>query len=289
LLIVALALILAGVALQKWVGSNTAINVSNVNDGSNVHIQTGIPAETLIDLAKKLGVAESERDAWMQKYRELESQLANRTDDLAKQAQAFLAEGRLQDAEQLFKQALDNDLKNAASNAFSLAGIKALQLNYPEAKRYYQQAVQLEPDNALYLNDLGYQLYTMGEYAQAEPLYQRSLAILENALGKDHPTVATSLNNLAGLYDTQGQYAQAEPLYQRSLVILENALGKDHPDVATSLNNLTGLYDTQGQYAQAEPLYQRSLVILENALGKDHPNTQTVRANLQAMRAHVKP
>ena len=33
----------------------------------------------------------------------------------------------------------------------------------------------------------------------AEALYGRSLAILEKALGPEHPLVAQSLNNLAGL------------------------------------------------------------------------------------------
>ena len=40
----------------------------------------------------------------------------------------------------------------------------------------------------------------MGDYAKAEPLYQRALKIREKALGPDHPDTATALNNLAGLY-----------------------------------------------------------------------------------------
>jgi hypothetical protein len=40
----------------------------------------------------------------------------------------------------------------------------------------------------------------LGDYAKAEPLFRRSLAILEKALGPDHPSVATSLENLAALY-----------------------------------------------------------------------------------------
>ena len=82
-----------------------------------------------------------------------------------------------------------------------------------------------------------------GRYADAEPLYKRSLAIYEKALGPDHPNVAGSLNNLAGLYNEQGRYADAEPLFKRSLAIYEKALGPDHPDVAQSLNNLAALYD----------------------------------------------
>ena len=40
----------------------------------------------------------------------------------------------------------------------------------------------------------------MGDYAKAEPLYQRALKIDEKALGPDHPRHAPSLNDLAGLY-----------------------------------------------------------------------------------------
>jgi len=43
---------------------------------------------------------------------------------------------------------------------------------------------------------------TQGKYAEAEPLYQRALAISEKTLGPEHPQVATSLNNLALLYQS---------------------------------------------------------------------------------------
>ncbi|MBE9118739.1 CHAT domain-containing protein, partial [Lusitaniella coriacea LEGE 07157] len=123
----------------------------------------------------------------------------------------------------------------------------------------------------------------MGNYAAAEPLYQRSLAIYEKALGADHPHVAASLNGLAGLYQAMGNYAAAEPLYQRSLTIDEKALGADHPHVATSLNGLAGLYQAMGNYAAAEPLFQRSLAIYEKALGADHPHVATSLNNLAAL------
>ena len=107
-----------------------------------------------------------------------------------------------------------------------------------------------------------------GRYAQAEPLYQRALAIREKALGPDHPDAAASLNNLAVLYDNQGRYEQAEPLYHRALAIREKVLGPDHPATAASLNNLAVLYRKQGRHGQAEPLYQRALAIREKALAK---------------------
>ncbi|MGJ3251913.1 MAG: tetratricopeptide repeat protein [Elainellaceae cyanobacterium] len=124
------------------------------------------------------------------------------------------------------------------------------------------------------------QLYQQGRYADAIPLAQRVLEILETALDENHPLVATSLNNLAELYRAQGNYAAAEPLYQRSLSIVETALGDTHPYFALSLNNLASVYRAQGNYAAAEPLYRRSLSIYETALDNTHPNVALSLNNL---------
>jgi CHAT domain-containing protein len=133
------------------------------------------------------------------------------------------------------------------------------------------------------LNELGMEQYRKAQYAQALESFQRSLAIREQALGANHPDVASSLNNLANLYHSQGQYSKAEPLYQRSLAIWEQALGANHPDVAVSLNNLAELYHSQGQYSKAEPLVQRSLAILEQALGANHPDVAVSLNNLASL------
>ena len=53
-------------------------------------------------------------------------------------------------------------------------------------------------------------LQDQGKLAEAEPLYQRSLANGEKTLGPDHPSVATRLNNLAVLLNMQvSQYPRA--------------------------------------------------------------------------------
>jgi tetratricopeptide (TPR) repeat protein len=130
------------------------------------------------------------------------------------------------------------------------------------------------------LNQTAYYLDRRAQYAQAEPLYQRALAINEQQLGPEHPDTARSLNNLAALYYTQGKYEQVEPLYQRALAINEQQLGPEHPDTAGSLNNLAALYYTQGKYEQAEPFYQRALAINEKQLGPEHPDTATCLNNL---------
>ena len=72
-----------------------------------------------------------------------------------------------------------------------------------------------------------------GRYGEAEPLYERALAIHEQELGASHPGTANSLNNLAELYSAQGRYEDAKSLYQRALVIFEQQLGFQHPATQT--------------------------------------------------------
>jgi CHAT domain-containing protein/tetratricopeptide (TPR) repeat protein len=133
------------------------------------------------------------------------------------------------------------------------------------------------------LNNLGFLYLKQGRYADAEPLYKRSLAIWEKALGPSHPNVATALNHLGNLYTTQGRYADAEPLLKRALAIDEKALGPNHSAVAANLNSLAYLYSAQGRAADAEPLLKQSLTIREKALGPSHPNVARALNNLAAL------
>jgi tetratricopeptide (TPR) repeat protein len=132
------------------------------------------------------------------------------------------------------------------------------------------------------LNNVGLYLVERAAYAEAESLYQSSLAIYERALGQEHRIVGTLLNNLAGLYNDQGKYDLAEPLYQRSLAILE-VLDPNHLDVGTSLNNFAELYRTQGRYDLALSFHQRSLAIREEVLGRDHPDVSVSLQNLASL------
>jgi tetratricopeptide (TPR) repeat protein len=60
------------------------------------------------------------------------------------------------------------------------------------------------------LNNLAFLYEKEGRYAEAEPLKKRALAIDEQALGPDNPTVAGMLLNVAEFYEVQGRYDEAE-------------------------------------------------------------------------------
>ena len=66
------------------------------------------------------------------------------------------------------------------------------------------------------LNNLAGLYYAQGQYAKAEPLYQRALAIAEKALGPEHPTVATLRKNYAASLRAAGRAAEADALEART-------------------------------------------------------------------------
>ncbi|MFL5587150.1 MAG: tetratricopeptide repeat protein, partial [Ktedonobacteraceae bacterium] len=155
-------------------------------------------------------------------------------------------------------------------------------IQYAEAEPLLQKSLSLpeHPHLGSSLANLALLYQAQGKYGQAEPLYQRDLALSEKDFGSEHPEVATSLNNLAGLYEHQGKYTEAEPLLLRVLAIREKVLEPEHPDMAMILHHLAWLYTEQGKYRQAEPLYQRSLAIREKALGAEHPYLASTLNNL---------
>src|SRR5205085_2204362 len=106
------------------------------------------------------------------------------------------------------------------------------------------------PETARLLHVAGHYLCDRGQYAQAESLLQRALALREQVLGLEHPDTASTLNELAWLYYLQDKYTQAEQLVQPALARFERVLGSEHPEVAYTLNILAGVYMYEGKYAQ---------------------------------------
>ncbi len=149
------------------------------------------------------------------------------------------------------------------------------QAHYAEAEELFFAALKEaesfgEKDTRLAttLNELALLFTDQGKYAEAEPFFQRSLAIYEKALGPEHLDVAIILNNLGLLFTDQGKYAEAEPFFQRSLAIREKALGPEHPDVATSLENYAFLLQEMDRNTEADKLGERAKAIRDKEMAR---------------------
>lgn len=221
-------------------------------------------------------------------------------------AQIYQEQGKYEQAEPLFRRALDTlkqqPEQHSETDASAIASLEANILNnlatfygnqgkYTEAESRHRQALDIRertsgadvPATAESLNNLAALYYAQGKDAEAEPLFLRALAIREEKLGAKHPRTAQSLNNLALLYENQRKYEQAEPLFLRALAINEEAYREPHPDIASDHNNLATLYENQRKYEQAETHYQRSLTIKVHTLGPRHPSTHLTRRNYAAL------
>jgi tetratricopeptide (TPR) repeat protein len=97
------------------------------------------------------------------------------------------------------------------------------------------------------------------------------VATVRQTMGKDHPHVADLLTKLADHYCRRKRYHEMEPILLEALHIREKSLGGEHPLVSTSLKNLARLYYFQHRYELSEPLFKRALAIRQKVYSKDHP------------------
>lgn len=125
-------------------------------------------------------------------------------------------------------------------------------------------------DTACRLESEAELLCAQGQYADAEPLYRRSLSIKERLLGPEHEGLIGTMHMLGLVYRIQEKNDQCELLYTRALLLAEQFWGPDDLRVATRLNYLAGLYNAKGSFRIAENFVGRSLAIYEKSLGKDH-------------------
>jgi tetratricopeptide (TPR) repeat protein len=168
------------------------------------------------------------------------------------------------------------------------SGVKARsEGRYSEAEQLLKEAIQeadkFGSESARYassINELAELYRIRGQYAEAEPLFRKALAIRERVLGADDPAVAQSLNRLGLLLRNRGKYSEAEPLFRQSLEIWSKKSSEESSDVAQSLNNLAGDLLDKGKYAEAESLCRRSLAISEKLSGPGSVETARSLATL---------
>lgn len=172
------------------------------------------------------------------------------------------------------------EAQSARVNALGAAGKYSEAIPLAEAMVANLEKGPPSRDLAEAINNLA-QLYgETGRDADAEPMFNRAIAIMEKAVGLDSVAIAPELNNLAALYQRQQRYAEAEPLFKRALSLSEKQLPPNHPDLGRALNNLATNYEKQDRHAESEALTRRALALYEKAAGPESPAVATLLNNL---------
>ena len=183
------------------------------------------------------------------------------TDKIYAHAVSCHQEGRLAEAEALYRQILSTDAYHADS--LHMLGVLACQAgHFKQAVDLTNRAIMLNPGVAIYHSDLGLALQGQGRLDDAINCYEQALAI--------RPDVPEVLNNLGALLCRQGRVDDAVARYEQALAI--------RPDYPDALNNFGILLKGQGRLDEAVSCYERALAV--------RPDVPEVLNNLGAALYH---
>ncbi|MGA7614550.1 MAG: protein kinase [Thermoanaerobaculia bacterium] len=167
-------------------------------------------------------------------------------------------QGRIQEAEKLFRRAID--LRPEYWKGYNqLAGFYTIRGEFEKALPYLHTAARLTPDNVRVLNNLGATYHQMGRYDDAEAEFQKSIAVRPNAL---------AFANLGTLQFFAGHYDDAASSYERATAL--------NPDDAVLWSFLGDAYrfSTRSSTRAAEA-FGRSIRILRQDLTVRPRNPKT--------------
>jgi tetratricopeptide (TPR) repeat protein len=151
--------------------------------------------------------------------------------------------GSLEQAEQLYRQVLQTDPRNA--DALHLLGALAAQAGRHElAIQYMEQAVSVAP-HAVFHNNVGFSYEALRRLPEAEKHYRQALRL--------QPKFAAAHNNLGNVLRARGRKVEAEQSYREAL--------RAQPDYAEAHNNLGVLLQEQGKFHEAAHSYQRAIQV----------------------------
>jgi tetratricopeptide (TPR) repeat protein len=237
-------------------------------------------------LAAKFPEAEAIYRDLVRESASFEAQDARRPKALNNLAALLHTAGRLEEAEELYLQALPlyesvtgESSPDTSSCLNNLGEIHRLRGDLPGAEKYFARALEAREKHfrksieelAYTLTSQGALMHTQGNLAGAARNHERALDLQERFPTENALPVSASMNNLAEVYRRTNRLDEAESLYRRALEIREKNLGPLHPEVAVVLNNLGVLLRERQDWVQAEQYLSRAANIWIKAAPGGHP------------------
>jgi tetratricopeptide (TPR) repeat protein len=115
-------------------------------------------------------------------------------------------------------------------------------------------------------------LYGVDRPLDAEPLYERALAILHAAYGSDYLDAADALVDLAEIAVHQNELDRGKAVLDGARTVTVAAVGATHPDFAYVMKGIGHLHLHAGRIDAALDAFQQALFIIETTLGVSHPD-----------------
>jgi tetratricopeptide (TPR) repeat protein len=126
-------------------------------------------------------------------------------------------------------------------------------------------------------------LFRKQQFDTASRLADESLAIFEETLGPDHPTVGQALLLPGSVALVRGDLDAAERHYTRAAEVFARTLGKGHSDHAIALVSLANVARAKGDYEKARDLTAEGLEGMAASFPEDNRRVMAARGNLASL------
>jgi len=198
---------------------------------------------------------------------------------LYEQSAAHLQAGNLEQAELFAREALRESEplpeKTRATELSLLRAAHVLRLRgkADEALPFAERAVKLStklhgagsPNTGVALQIEAEVQSARRQYAAAEALHQKALAIFQKAYGEKHMSVAVTLHNIGAMLYAQDKNKEAEKYLRRALAVKEQLLKPGNLSIAHTLDQLSIVLAAQGRDIEADRYKKRAEGIRQRA------------------------
>lgn len=163
-------------------------------------------------------------------------------------ALAYSDQGKLDQAEDLFKQAIvlfekQHDKTGVRAKVEDNLGQLYLRQDKLEqagkhlitARELFKQAgVLSSPPAAMNLDNLSRYYKAIGKLPEAVSMCQEALSLMQKEMGSNNPDVIVALLNLADIKSAQKNYSESDKLYRQAAVVIERTYAPDQPEALRS-------------------------------------------------------
>jgi tetratricopeptide (TPR) repeat protein len=173
---------------------NQINNISIVQHITNNYgIDYNVYNKVIIELSKTQEnneLLKKELTSWIEKYKMLKNNLNNiLTDNYLIQGKKEFECGNFSESETQYLLSIEKSKKDfdkqQAEKYYIVAILNELQLKYENAFKYYKQALDLDPDNLIYLKEFAYSAYNVDDFELAFDYLQKTLTKFKGRLQRD--------------------------------------------------------------------------------------------------------
>ncbi len=143
---------------------------------------------------------------------------------------------------------------------------------YSQAKKCYQQALALNPDDTEVQFQFAKLLYKLADYTEARKYVEKAQSVAE---GKNEDILSRNLNLYGLISNALGDTKNAIEHFTKALMINKERYGNEHPKVASILTNFGWLWQTSGDVQKAIRYHEEALRINMTVYGAEHPDVAT--------------